>query len=94
MVNSMLNKLLSLFRLPKEYGSELKIEVIGEDVLIINYNNLLEYSENEIILLKLIIRGEELRLIYQDPKIIKIKGKVKEIIKGDNTNDISSNFRL
>lgn len=79
----MLNKLLSLFKLPKEYGSTMKIEVIDEELVVVNYGDLLKFSEYEIVLIKLIVRGEELKLIYQDPKIIKIKGKIKEIIKGE-----------
>ena len=80
----MLDKLCKLFKLPKEYINELKITWIGDEVEILNYELLKDYSNSEIKFLTVIIRGSKLQLMYQDPYVVRIKGSIKEIIKGES----------
>ena len=77
----MLDKLCKLFKLPKEYINELKITWIGDEVEILNYELLKDYSNSEIKFLTVIIRGSKLQLMYQDPYVVRIKGSINEDIK-------------
>ena len=83
MVSLMLNKLLKLFKLPEEFGDKLKVELIGDQLTIINYQNLINYTEREVVFSTLIVRGSSLILSYQNTNVVQIIGKIKEIIKGE-----------
>ncbi len=80
----MLDKLVAFFKLPREYGNTLKIVWTGDELEVINYGFLMNYLSGEIIFSKVRIIGEGLKLLYQDPNVVKIKGKIKGIEKGEN----------
>lgn len=80
----MLDKLCKLFKLPKEYIKELKITWTGDELEILNYGLLKDYSNNEIKFLSVMIKGSKLQIMYQDPYVVRIKGSIQEIIKGEN----------
>lgn len=61
------------------------MKIVYEDgvITISNYNDLISISDKLIEIKDLIIKGEKLRVIYQDPIQIKIKGKINEVINND-----------
>ena len=67
----------------KEYFKELKIVYLLDEVTIYNYQSLYFLSDIKVELKKIIITGSHLKVIYQDPQIIKIKGKIDKVYKVD-----------
>ena len=52
-------------------------------ILVINYEQIHSIHSKEVILNKINIIGEELKVIYQDPTKIKVKGKIYTVTKGE-----------
>ena len=78
--------LLKLFRKNETiapYFNELKVIYQQDTILVINYDKILSIYSKEVILSKLKVTGEELKVIYQDPVKIKIKGKIFTVCKGE-----------
>ena len=67
----------------QEYIGELKFIYLKETLEVINYHKLLSIYEKEVLLEDLKIVGENLKVIYQDPVKIIIKGKISNILKGE-----------
>ena len=79
MVNGMLEKIFKRNRLLQEYVGELKIVYQSDIVEVINYTELISIYDKEVILSEIIILGSELKVIYQDPVTVKVKGKITSI---------------
>lgn len=62
-----------------EYVGEVKITYLMQVLEVVNYHKLLNIYDKEVILEKILISGENLKVVYQDPVTIKIKGKIKTI---------------
>ena len=75
----MLEKFFKRNRLLQEYVGELKIIYQSDIVEVLNYNELINIYEKEVILSNVAILGNELKVIYQDPAKVKIKGKITSI---------------
>ena len=75
----MLEKFFKRNRLLQEYVGELKIIYQSDIVEVLNYKDLISIYEKEVILSNLAILGNELKVIYQDPVKVKIKGKITSI---------------
>lgn len=67
----------------QEFVGELKIIYQKGLLEVINYQKLFSIYEKEVVLTKIIIKGENLKVIYQDPVTIKVKGNIISIIKGE-----------
>ena len=79
MVNGMLEKIFKRNRLLQEYVGELKIVYQSDIVEVINYTELISIYDKEVILSEIIILGSELKVVYQDPVTVKVKGKITSI---------------
>ena len=79
----MIKKVLKRTNIEKEYIGIRKIVYEDGVITISNYKDLISISDNLIDIKDLIIKGEKLRVIYQDPIQIKIKGKINEVINND-----------
>lgn len=79
----MIKKVLKRTNIEKEYLGIMKIVYEDGVITISNYNDLISISDKLIEIKDLIIKGEKLRVIYQDPIQIKIKGKINEVINND-----------
>ena len=79
MVNGMLEKIFKRNRLLQEYVGELKIVYQSDIVEVINYTELISIYDKEVILSEIIILGSELKVIYQDPVTVKVKGKITSV---------------
>lgn len=79
MVNKMLRKIFKHNSDLQEYVGELKIIYQSDIVEVINYLELISIYDKEVILSKINILGSELKVIYQDPVKVKIKGKITSI---------------
>ena len=79
----MIKKVLKRTSIEKEYIGIRKIVYEDGVITISNYKDLISISDNLIDIKDLIIKGEKLRVIYQDPIQIKIKGKINEVINND-----------
>ena len=75
----MLRKLFKRNKLLQEYVGELKIIYQADIVEVLNYNELISIYEKEVILSNIAILGNDLKVIYQDPIKVKIKGKINSI---------------
>ena len=75
----MLEKFFKRNRLLQEYVGELKIIYQSDFVEVLNYSELISIYEKEVILSNIAILGNELKVIYQDPVKVKIKGKITSI---------------
>lgn len=62
-----------------EYVGELKLTYLKQVLEIVNYQNLISIYDKEVVLQKIIVNGNELKVIYQDPVRIKVKGKIKTV---------------
>ena len=83
MVMKMIFKILKKTKIEKEYLGIRKIVYEDGVVTVINYNDLISINSNLIDLKDLVIKGEELKVIYQDPVRIKLKGNIKEVLKNE-----------
>ena len=81
MVNNMLRKIFKNNRDLQEYVGELKIIYQNDIVEVINYKELISIYDKEVILNKLSVLGSQLKVIYQDPVKVKIKGKIISIME-------------
>ena len=79
----MLKKLFKKNETVAEYFNELKIIYQQDMILVINYEQIHSIHSKEVILNKINIIGEELKVIYQDPIKIKVKGKIYTVTKGE-----------
>ena len=79
----MIKKILKKTSTLKEYLGIRKIIYEDDVITILNYYDLVSIKKDLITIKDLLIKGEELRVIYQDPVKIKIKGKIAEVIKND-----------
>lgn len=79
----MIKKILKKTSTLKEYLGIRKIIYEDDVITILNYYDLVSIKKDLIVIKDLLIKGEELRVIYQDPVKIKIKGKIAEVIKND-----------
>ena len=79
MVNGMLEKIFKRNRLLQEYVGELKIVYQSDIVEVINYTELISIYDKEVILSEIIILGSELKVVYQDPVTVKVKGKITSV---------------
>lgn len=79
----MIFKILKKTKIEKEYLGIRKIVYEDGVVTVINYNDLISINSNLIDLKDLVIKGEELKVIYQDPVRIKLKGNIKEVLKNE-----------
>lgn len=77
----MLNKIIRKIEGIEEYGNEIKIIYKKEELEVYNYQKLISISDDTVRLLNLLVEGEELTVIYQDPIKIKIKGKITNVTK-------------
>lgn len=79
----MIKKILKKTSTLKEYLGIRKIIYEDDVITILNYYDLVSIKKDLITIKDLLIKGEELRVIYQDPVKIKIKGKIVEVIRND-----------
>lgn len=79
----MLKKLFRKNEVVAEYFNELKIIYQQDTILVINYEQIHSIHSKEVILNKITIVGEDLKVIYQDPIKIKVKGKIHTVTKGE-----------
>lgn len=77
----MLGKILRKTNVPKEYLGDLKITYINNVMVVTNYGELISINSVLVDLKGLVIKGEKLKVIYQDPVRIKIDGKISEVSK-------------
>jgi hypothetical protein len=77
----MLGKILRKTNVPKEYLGDLKITYINNVMVVTNYCELISINSVLVDLKGLVIKGEKLKVIYQDPVRIKIDGKISEVSK-------------
>lgn len=77
----MLGKILRKTNVPKEYLGDLKITYINNVMLVTNYGELISINSVLVDLKGLMIKGEKLKVIYQDPVRIKIDGLISEVSK-------------
>ncbi len=63
----------------QEFVGEMKFIYQGQVLEVINYHKLFSIYEKEVILEELKIKGEGLKVIYQDPVRIKLKGNIESI---------------
>jgi hypothetical protein len=82
-VIKVIRKILKKTSTLKEYLGIRKIIYEDDVITILNYYDLVSIKKDLIVIKDLLIKGEELRVIYQDPVKIKIKGKIAEVIKND-----------
>ena len=61
------------------YGQALKIEYLNDKLNIINYGKLLSIDEKEVAFDGVRVLGNNLRVIYQDPINITIKGTIENV---------------
>ena len=78
-VNEMLRKLFKRNKLLQEYVGELKVIYQAEIVEVFNFQELISIYEKEVMLSNITVLGNDLKVIYQDPIKVKIKGKIKSI---------------
>lgn len=67
----------------QEFVGEIKIIYQAQVLEIINYRKLFSIYEKEVILDGITIKGNEMKVIYQDPVKIKIRGNIESVIKGE-----------
>ncbi len=79
MVNDMLKRLFKCNRILQEYVGELKIIYQYDIVEVVNYIELVSIYDKEVILSNITVLGNNLRVIYQDPVKVKIKGKITSV---------------
>ena len=79
----MIKKILKKTSTLKEYLGIRKIIYEDDVITILNYYDLVSIKKDLITIKDLLIKGEELRVIYQDPVKIKIKGKIAEVTRND-----------
>ena len=77
----MIKKILERTKIEKEYIGLLKIIYESDLIVIINYKGTKSINSTLIELLDLTIKGEGLKVIYQDPSRIKISGKISEVAR-------------
>ena len=75
----MFKGLLNKTEVLSEYVGELKITYLKQVLEIVNYHNLISIYDKEVVLEKIIVNGNELKVIYQDPVRIKVKGNIKTV---------------
>jgi hypothetical protein len=78
-----IKKILKKTSTLKEYLGIRKIIYEDDVITILNYYDLVSIKKDLITIKDLLIKGEELRVIYQDPVKIKIKGKIAEVTRND-----------
>ena len=79
----MLNKLFRKNETLGEYFNGLKLIYQENILLVINYDRIDSICNKEVILANIKVVGEDLKVIYQDPIKIKIKGKINTVTKGE-----------
>ena len=79
----MLKKLFKRNEVLGEYFNGLKLIYQEDTLLIINYERIDSINSSEVILSKINVVGKDLKVIYQDPIKIKIKGKITTITLGE-----------
>ena len=72
----MFKGLLNRAEVLQEYVGEMKITYLKQVLEVVNYQNLISIYDKEVLLEKLTIKGSELKVIYQDPVRIKVKGNI------------------
>jgi len=77
----MLDKLFNKTNVAKEYLGKFKIIYEENAITVYNYLDLLKINDLECDLSSVLIKGEKLRVIYQDPITIKLTGNIKEVVK-------------
>lgn len=73
--------MLKKTKIDKEYIGLRKIIYEDNLITIINYKDLISINSSLIDLCNLIIKGEGMKVIYQDPVRIKIIGNISEVTK-------------
>lgn len=79
----MFKKLFKRNEVLGEYFNGLKLIYQEDTLLIINYERIDSINSSEVILSKINVVGKDLKVIYQDPIKIKIKGKITTITLGE-----------
>ena len=67
----------------QEFVGELKMIYQKELLEVINYQKLISICGNEVVIENILIKGENLKVIYQDPIRVIIKGKITSVLKGE-----------
>ena len=73
--------MLKKTKIDKEYIGLRKIIYEDNLITIINYGDLITINNSIIDLKDLIIKGDGLKVLYQDPVRIRIKGNISEVLK-------------
>lgn len=81
----MINKIVRKIEGIEEYADELKVIYKKDEIEVTNYHKIININELKIILLNLVIDGVGLKVIYQDPIKIKIKGKINNVSKNNKS---------
>lgn len=76
----MLKTILKKSTILQEYVGELKITYQNDFLEVMNYKKIISIYEKEVVLEKIIIEGDNLKIFYQDPVTIKVKGKITSVI--------------
>ena len=79
MVSDMLKKIFRQNSILQEYVGELKITYQTDVLEVVNYLELISIYEREVILSKICVLGSNLKVVYQDPVKVKIKGKITSV---------------
>ena len=79
----MFKRLLAVTDIPKEVLGDVCIYWTTQQLEIYNYAQVIKLDKQEIIFKALKINGSELKIIYQDPVLVRITGKINQIIKGE-----------
>ena len=77
----MLKGILKKTKIDSEYIGLLKVIYETDLIIIINYKRTFNINSSLIDLNELLIKGEGLKVIYQDPVRIKIRGKIDEVVR-------------
>ena len=80
----MFKGLLNKAEVLQEYVGELKITYLKQVLEVVNYQNLISIYDKEVVLEKLLVKGNDLKVIYQDPVRIKVKGKILTVSRRGN----------
>lgn len=77
----MLKRLLKRSSILQEYVGELKVTYQLNELDVINYQRIISIYDQEVVLQNILVKGSELKVIYQDPVKVKIKGKINSVIE-------------
>ena len=75
----MLEKIINKLGVPKELVGKLKVIYIDNELTLFNYLELISIDTTCVKLKEISVYGTNLKVVYQDPIKIKIKGEIKEV---------------